>query len=858
MAQQAGFNTRESVEAWLKDKPHGLSSAIAARAALRILPLIFRALVGDESRPAVEAKRAVLFTIRSAFLAWAATRHAKEIERAPIALTAALAVRLTTESNIGNSTTYAAASASASVAGDPSVDKKVETIAFINATTASLAAAAASHGANAASEVGGHDVFWKAIAADIRWSDDNQDDDLIRQPLWLIDVITGTEFKANFPLWVRTPFDAFAKSPLGRNTRWSVWLRWYRGILPNGPSVEPHSVFGAKADIGIATQGNEFWDRDPDVVMSDVANISAGGAVVIATSSQTRGSSESPTSVPRALLDEVSVPSEKSSEPAPSETTPPTEEEPRQLTETVGIHSDEATTVDQLRRRPFAKAIVERLDDVYALNGVDGFAIHIHAPWGAGKSSVLQMMRQYLETAGRQNKDVTVPRWVVVNFDAWKNERRNPPWWPLVQEIRASCLEYTKVFNEAGSIRIKWDWFWWKIRTDFLPYVVGVLVGAVSFVVLSYTGMQSGSGNLLEPVLKIITAAAAVMAAFIGASRVAMFGSSTNAKFYEDISQDPLQRVRSLFEKIVDATHAPICIFIEDLDRCRPDYVIGLLQGIQTIFRHKSVAYVVAADRAWVRASFENQYKDIRSEVGTPSQPLGYLFLEKVFQMSIPLPAVDAKTRAEYWNALLGGPAGKLSIDAARSVLPVSEVDVDAERSDIRSKNENLTREAAEEILKRNDTPVVREALALELSSSQAVTTEATHLLAEFKDCVPEIPRVMKRMINAYAIRYAMGFMAGTNVPVKTLARWTIIEQSAPALADVLTAHPDWVEESAQIPEGGPFLHDLRSKRFRAIVGEGDDRLTAGHIRTITRGDEIADANAAPSSINEPLGRADA
>ena len=47
---------------------------------------------------------------------------------------------------------------------------------------------------------------------------------------------------------------------------------------------------------------------------------------------------------------------------------------------------------------------------------------------------------------------------------------------------------------------------------------------------------------------------------------------------------------------------------------------------------------------------------------------------------------------------------------------------------------------------------------------------------------------MMKRMLNAYAIRQAMGFVVGSQVPVKPLARWTILEQSAPALADILTA----------------------------------------------------------------------
>ena len=828
------FKRREDVSDWLQSKPRDWSVALAARAALRALPLVFGLGVErDNSAPLF------LAVFRASSVAWISSRSGDYAESliatAVVSAQGAAATGDNTTDEAAKGAARAAASAAAARASaDASARSDSYTAAAAAAANAADAAATAVRAAAIATDAKGvaraaayaaasayTDVVWGAITADAVWLASGRDAAaLLDQPLWLIDVREEPRFQVNFPLWAREPFDAFDESDWVAIGPWGVWLAWYRALL-SGP--ERSRLFTDRRMFEIASQQDAFWQRDPHRVTANVAALVGWKW------------NESEWIWPGEVLED-SRPSQSLLERSP----PLSDASSAPVIETVGVHSDEPTAVDKLHRRPFAKAIVERLDDVFAQNGVDGFAVHIHAPWGSGKSSVLQMMRQYLETAGRENKGAVVPRWVVVNFDAWKNERRNPPWWPLVQELRASCIRYTRIFNEAGSVRLKWDWFWWKIRTDFLPYIVGVLVGGLSIFVLWYTGGQSSSSNPLELLLKIVTAAAAVMASFIGASRIAMFGSSTNAKFYEDISQDPLRRVRALFEKVVDATNAPICIFVEDLDRCRPDYVIGLLQGIQTVFRHKSVAYIVAADRSWMKASFENQYKDIKDEVGTPSQPLGYLFLEKVFQMSVPLPAVDAKTRAEYWSALLSGDAAEHPRDGARNVSPVSEVDVDAERADIRSKNENLTREAAEEILKQNDTPVMREALALELSSSQAVATEATHLLAEFKDCVPEIPRVMKRMINAYAIRYAMGFMAGTNVPVKMLARWTIIEQSAPALADALTIHPDWVEEGAQIPTSNPFFDELRSKRFRAIVGTGDDRLTTGHIRIITRGDEIA------------------
>jgi KAP family P-loop domain len=107
----------------------------------------------------------------------------------------------------------------------------------------------------------------------------------------------------------------------------------------------------------------------------------------------------------------------------------------------------------------------------------------------------------------------------------------------------------------------------------------------------------------------------------------------------------------------VKEVDGPVCVFIDDLDRCRADFVVDLLEGIQTSFRHGNVAYVVATDRGWIKASFEARYGGFSNVVGNAGQPLGYLFLEKIFQVSTPVPGMGDKTRSAYWNRLVKGTA---------------------------------------------------------------------------------------------------------------------------------------------------------------------------------------------------------
>jgi hypothetical protein len=300
----------------------------------------------------------------------------------------------------------------------------------------------------------------------------------------------------------------------------------------------------------------------------------------------------------------------------------------------------------------------------------------------------------------------------------------------------------------------------------------------------------------------------------------------------------------------------PICIFIDDLDRCRPDYVVDLLEGVQTSFRHRNVAYVVAADRNWIKASFESRYGVFSSAVGSPGQSLGYLFLEKVFQVSTPVPGMGDKTRSLYWNRLLRGTVLPLhsepNVDLARSDLESSSAStqrfdnvVEAKRAQLREQHgDNLTREQAETILEEKDTPEDRAAVVLELNASRAAEREAEHLLAHFINVLPDNPRVMKRMLNAFAMRQAIGILEHGGTPSGVLARWTILEQRFPSLADLLIEHPDWTQmlsekiERADQEKLPPLLLPfVNSEIVRSIIGRGNEgSLTAEHVRGITRG----------------------
>ena len=488
--------------------------------------------------------------------------------------------------------------------------------------------------------------------------------------------------------------------------------------------------------------------------------------------------------------------------------------------ELVAAHMDDPARIDELDRRPFAEVVGERLQEVWngqqTGNGHCGsaFMIHIHGPWGSGKTSVLNFLREYLQSKERSADK----KWVVVDFNAWRHQRVCPPWWTLITEVYAQSLGQM----ETGKLWQRARWLWWRVRTDWLPtlLVTMLVLGAVAIcfglihslqqVQASATGGGSASKlQVIDLIVKIVLAIFTAGAAVYTFSRSLLFGSARAAQTYTELSADPLNPIRRLFEKVVKGIGRPVAVFVDDLDRCDSKYVVELLEGIQTLFRTAPVAYVVAADRKWICSSFEKGYEDFGEAIGEPGRPLGYLFLDKVFQVSASVPSPDPERRQKYWETLLStvSPGEIKERDEQRKV---KEREASEAVKDVH-KEEELDAKIAE----MKDDPEKEHALrvaAAKQVTRPAAQKEAEHRLQRFASLLEPNPRSMKRVVNAYGLRQAKKYIEQSNVSSDALARWTILELRWPLLADFLAARPEAIGYVGNtVPENGGIPDNIRN-----------------------------------------------
>src|SRR5262249_16309837 len=121
-------------------------------------------------------------------------------------------------------------------------------------------------------------------------------------------------------------------------------------------------------------------------------------------------------------------------------------------------------------------------------------------------------------------------------------------------------------------------------------------------------------------------------------------------------SGDPFERFRRHFYRTIARVRRPVLVIVDDLDRCKPDFIVDLIRGMQTLLRSPRVVFVILGDRDWIERAFENHHKAMNKVSVGPEQTFGARFVEKAIQMSFILPEMPPHRQEDYVKRLLLGP----------------------------------------------------------------------------------------------------------------------------------------------------------------------------------------------------------
>jgi hypothetical protein len=473
--------------------------------------------------------------------------------------------------------------------------------------------------------------------------------------------------------------------------------------------------------------------------------------------------------------------------------------------ETAPFHSDQPATQDLLNRRAVAETLGTIVDEVWrdaraqdaagdhnpgAPDHDRTFIVHLHGRWGSGKTSILNFVREVLlsgKIAKQEPKDAHLgrapdPPWVVVDYNAWRNQNLGPAWWTLMDTVYREAKRQLR-WTEPGWLSLCWGHLRWRLITGWLPILAGFLISATAvYVVIAIDpvkdwGFSSGWGDLIKAASGLIGLLGTLL---VLRSETGILNTRT-AKRYMELSRDPMTPLISRYSALIEDIGRPVAVFIDDLDRCDAEFVVELLQNIQTMFRSAPVLYVVAADRGWICTSYEQVYAPYCEPIAEPGHSLGNMFLEKIFQLSVEVPGLAGAQREAFWDHLVK--AGETPDAPEERAAAEAEVTEKLEKATTEQQVIEIVEEEAKHGPER---AAIAGARAFHRMQSKELVAEREHFLMQYADLLEANPRAMKRLLNAYGFRRGFDIQSSNRSDADALVRWTILENRWPILADNL------------------------------------------------------------------------
>lgn len=319
------------------------------------------------------------------------------------------------------------------------------------------------------------------------------------------------------------------------------------------------------------------------------------------------------------------------------------------------ILPDNETRVDLLNNEAIAATIIK----ILRAQRSQPVTIGVHGVWGAGKSSVLEMIEAGLAKDG----DV-----LCLKFNGWRFQGFEDAKIALIEGIATGLLEKRPALNKAmASVKALFkriDWLKAAKHAGGLAFTAFTDIPTPDQIAVTTGGLR----DILADLAKLATKAN-IEAAIHGIEAV-IKPPPEGKNVPEEVSE-----FRAAFDQLLkDAGAKQLIVLVDDLDRCLPDTAIETLEAIRLFVFTSGTAFVVAADEAMIEYSVRKHFPELPDTTGPRDYARNYL--EKLIQIPFRIPALGETETRIYVTLLLVGAAlgendpnyGKL-IAAARERL---------------------------------------------------------------------------------------------------------------------------------------------------------------------------------------------
>ncbi|WP_163378449.1 P-loop NTPase fold protein [Cyclobacterium sp. SYSU L10401] len=219
----------------------------------------------------------------------------------------------------------------------------------------------------------------------------------------------------------------------------------------------------------------------------------------------------------------------------------------------------------KLAREPYARV----LSDIVSTFS-DGFVLAINNEWGTGKTTFVKMWQQQLRNDSFQT----------IYFNAWENDFDNNPLVALMSELETlTNAKNEKIFKsvvEKGAVLVK------NIAPALAKSLIKkYLVDIEGITVDSIESATKASTEILEEEIKEYSSKKKTIVEF-----------------------------RKELENFVNQAEneKPLIFIVDELDRCRPNYAVEVLEQIKHFFSVSGIVFVLSIDKKHLASAVKGFY----------------------------------------------------------------------------------------------------------------------------------------------------------------------------------------------------------------------------------------------------------
>jgi predicted KAP-like P-loop ATPase len=396
-------------------------------------------------------------------------------------------------------------------------------------------------------------------------------------------------------------------------------------------------------------------------------------------------------------------------------------------------------------------------------------SIGISGAWGVGKSSMIKLVRRSLDQ--RSDKSEGDGNFIFVEFNAWLYQGYDDARAALMDVIghtlvteaekRKKGLDKAREFVE----RIQWARLIKLVGGSAIALHAGLpqvgLIGELYGVGKKIFG-GAGDSKTMAVAEKAFDEASGAAKGLLGPKKISSPPQEIHA-------------LRESFEKTLEAMGVTLVVLIDDLDRCLPETTISTLEAIRLFLFLKNTAFVIAADDEMIKLAVRRHFQgmDVKDD-------LVISYFDKLIQLPIRVP-----------------PLGTQEVRAYMMLLYVENSGLD----------ENVKEQIRAAICKqlgqtwqgkRVDRAFVQslhDKFENELVGQFDTADRLAHLMTTATGIVGN-PRLIKRFLNALAIRMAISNAHGVGVDEAVLAKMLLFERvgNPKAYAELTKAVTESVE----------------------------------------------------------------